>query len=177
MNTDTLKALTKTEISQKAKTLTELDVKFLVETLSEKDDKIRYNAFLLLKEKSRQTPLVYPYWDILTQKLESNNSYQRSLGLMLISENVRWDSQGKFTQTIGRYLDCCLDEKFVTSRQATQGLAEIIASTDKYNQKIKQKLDGLTLAQYPENQQRLLAKDIANVMKLIGQKTKITKQR
>jgi hypothetical protein len=172
MDLDELKTLEKTQIPQKSKQLSEADIKFLVETLTEKDDKLRYKAFLLLQENSRQTPLVYPYWDILTQKLGSDNSYQRSLGLMLISENVRWDKEGKFGEVIDKYLECCLDEKFITARQATQGLANVIAATNAYNEVIRNNLSSVTLVQYPENQQRLLFKDIANILKLIKDKTK-----
>jgi hypothetical protein len=172
MDLDALQALEKNEISQKAKKLSSNDVKFLVENLSEKDDKLRYNAFLLLQENSHQSPLVYPYWDKLEQKLESDNSYQRSIGLMLTAANVQWDKEGKFKKTISKYLDCCLDKKFITARQATQGLTYITKATDAYDDAIKQKLNGLSLAKYPENQQRLLTKDIANILKLIEQKQK-----
>jgi hypothetical protein len=172
MNPDMLKALAKNEIPQKSKNLSANDVKFLIETLSEKDDKLRYNAFMLLQENSHQSPLVYPYWDTFEKKLESDNSYQRSIGLMLIAANVQWDKEGKFSKTIKKYLNCCLDEKFITARQATQGLAHIIAATSAYNETIKEELSSLTLMQYPENQQRLLFKDIANILKMINVKPK-----
>ncbi len=88
MNTDDLKKLAKNELSAVAMNLTEADVSFLVRTLTEKDDTIRYNAFLLLQSTSRQFPFTYEHWDELEKKLESPNSYQRSIGLMLIAENV-----------------------------------------------------------------------------------------
>jgi hypothetical protein len=172
MNTDALKALVKTEIEQTAKALNEEDIKFLVENLTQKDDKLRYNAFLLLQEKSRQSPHVYSYWEMLEQKLESDNSYQRSIGMMLISENVRWDNQGKFAKTINKYLNGCLDEKFITARQATQRLANIINATTAYNETIRQKLLGVSFSQYPENQQSLLSRDVAKILKLIEAKSK-----
>jgi hypothetical protein len=56
-----------------------------------KDDTFRYKCFLLLQGRSEKYPDVYPYWELFVQKLDSTNSYQRSLGLMLIAENVRWD--------------------------------------------------------------------------------------
>jgi hypothetical protein len=89
MNVDELKSLAKNDISAASKNLGADDIRFLVERLSEKDDKLRYNAFLLLQSISRQFPFVYEYWDELERKLESDNSYQRSLGIMLIAENVR----------------------------------------------------------------------------------------
>jgi hypothetical protein len=158
MNTHELKALAKTDIALVSTNLNDADINFLVETLNEKDDKLRYNAFLLLQASSRQLPSVYEFWGELEMKLDSDNSYQRSLGIMLIAENVRWDKEGRFSKTISKYLSCCKDEKFITARQ----------TTDKFNDLIKQRLANLQLSQYKENQQKLLSKDIANVLKIIN---------
>ena len=166
MDIDRLKNLPKNEIPHLAKELSDKDVDFLVATLTEKDDTIRYNAFLLLKASSILFPLVYGHWGELEKKLESSNSYQRSLGLMLISENVKWDKDGKFNGSVGNYLSCCLDEKFITARQAIQGLANIVNATSKYDGKIKQALASLALDKYKETQQNLLKKDIANILKI-----------
>jgi hypothetical protein len=97
MNTDDLKVLAKNEIPKLAKNLNAGEIRFLVQTLSEKDDTARYNAFLLLQSNSTAFPFVYEYWSDLEKKMESPNSYQRSLGLMLIAENVRWDRNGTFS--------------------------------------------------------------------------------
>ncbi len=170
MNADELKAVSKEQIPAQSKTLSKADINFLVDTLKEKDDKLRYNAFLLLQARSKEQNSVYEYWDVLAKKLDSDNSYQRSLGLMLIAENVRWDSENKFGKVIDRYFGCCTDEKFITSRQAIQGLATITDSTDRYDKEIVHGLGKLQLGQYKENQQKLLNKDIANVLKTIKNK-------
>lgn len=170
MNKIELQALSKTEISQLGKNLISNDISFLVECLTEKDDKIRYHAFLLLQEASRQSPILYPYWNVLENKLDSDNSYQRSLGLMLIAENVRWDKNNKFTGILDKYLHCCADEKFITARQAIQGLTNIINATDANNDKIKQYLTDYPLNKYPKNQQNLLNKDIQNILRTIKKK-------
>jgi hypothetical protein len=89
LNLDNLKVVTKDQILGLSKTLTANDIHFLIEELNEKDDKLRYNAFLLLQSHSRLFPSVYEYWSELEKKLDSENSYQRSLGIMLIAEK-RW---------------------------------------------------------------------------------------
>ncbi len=167
MDSDQLAAIEKMEIPAQAKTLTTDDIEFLVERLSEKDDKVRYNAFLLLQAHSREFSSVYPYWDVLENKLSSDNSYQRSLGVMLIAENIRWDSEYKFAKIIGKYMACCNDEKFITARQTIQGLGTIMQSTDRYNESIKQALVNLQFTQYKDNQQKLLKKDVASTLKTI----------
>jgi hypothetical protein len=171
MDTQNLMKLAKTKIPELAKKLNKTDVTFLVERLSEKDDVIRYNAFLLLQANSREFPYTYEHWNTLEGKLESDNSYQRSLGLMLIAENVRWDKASKFDKSIGKYMGCCADEKFITARQAIQGLANVLDATDKYNNQIKQHLSMLQFSQYKENQQKLLTKDVANIIKLMEKKS------
>jgi hypothetical protein len=167
LDSDQLAAIKKEEIPDQAKTLTVNDIKFLVEKLSEKDDKLRYNAFLLLQAHSKEAPSVYPHWDVLENKLASDNSYQRSLGVMLIAENVRWDSESKFAKIIGKYMACCNGEKFITARQTIQGLGTIMQSTDRYNESIKQALVNLQFTQYKDNQQKLLKKDVASILKTI----------
>jgi hypothetical protein len=175
MNRTNLQALTKPQIPQTAKQLTKQDIAFLVDTLTEKNDALRYNAFLLLQENSRQFPYTYEHWQTLETKLEDENSYQRSLGVMLLAENVRWDREAKFAKIFDKYLACCEDDKFVTARQAIQALAKVVEVTDAYDSRIKQGLAALALAKYKENQQRLLTKDVAAILQLIAKKAKKSK--
>lgn len=130
-----MKALSKSEIPQLAKKLTVDDIDFLVGHLAEKDNETRYHAFLLLQAASQEFPLVHRFWGVF-EKMGSDNSFQRSIGLMLIAENVRWDQEGKFTETFDRYMSLCRDEKFVTARQAIKGLAKVAAATSAYNERI-----------------------------------------
>ena len=71
MDIDELKALGKNEIPTISKNLDRTDVNFLIQRLSEKDDLVRYNAFLLLQSNSRGLPFVYEHWSELENKLES----------------------------------------------------------------------------------------------------------
>jgi hypothetical protein len=172
MNAEELRALPKTALPEVAKKLSKQDTAFLVDTLAEKDDVLRYNAFLLLQARSRLAPDVYAYWGVLASKLGSSNSYQRSLGLMLLAQNVRWDKEGKFAGVIDSYLNCCTDEKFITARQTIQGLSCIIEATHIYDERIKQGLNSLDFSKYKENQQKLLKKDVAAIQKLLEKKPK-----
>jgi hypothetical protein len=74
MNKDEVKVLAKTDINLASTNLNDSEINFLVETLNEKDDKLRYNAFLLLQASSRQFPYVYKYWDEFEKKLDNENS-------------------------------------------------------------------------------------------------------
>ena len=172
MNINDLKVLAKDEIPALSKNLSKTDIHFLIQTLNEKDDTLRYSAFLLLQANSRNFPFVYEYWSDLEKKLGSPNSYQRSVGIMLIAENVRWDIVGRFSKTISKYLSCCNDEKFITARQAIQGLSAILKATNGFDNEIKQCLVNLRLSQYKGNQQNLINKDILNIIEIIENKNK-----
>ena len=100
----------------------------LVELLNEKDDNLRYHAFLLLQNRSQINSDVYPFWDELVSKFTSTNSYHRSIGLMLIADNVRWDQEGKFEPLLETYLSFVDDEKPITVRQCIQSLVKIVPS-------------------------------------------------
>lgn len=86
--------------------------------------------------------IVYTYWDIFREKLKSDNSYQRSIGLMLIADNARWDTQNRMEETIYDYLKCLSDEKPITVRQCIRSLVKIIdaLSGDILDKKSKKQL-------------------------------------
>jgi hypothetical protein len=165
LNLEQLRAISKAEIPQLSKSLTVADVKLLVETLNEKNDELRYTSLLLLQAKSKIDSSVSAHWSVLEEKLDSNNSYQRSIGVMLLSENVRWETDDRFGRLLCKFWTCCCDEKFITARQTIQALTNIMKSTDKYNNAIKQGLLKLNFNKYKNNQQSLLERDVAAALK------------
>jgi hypothetical protein len=64
VNIDELKSVSKNAILESAKHPSTADVELLVHTLNEKDESIRYNAFLLLQAKSTEIS-VYKFWNEL----------------------------------------------------------------------------------------------------------------
>jgi hypothetical protein len=140
------------------------DIELLFSLLSEKDDNLRYKSFLLLQMRSEQNDDVYPFWDALVEKLDNSNSYQRSIGLMLIAENVRWDKPKKFNAITDRYLALCDDEKPVTVRQCIQSFCKVIPFNHDCTSKVVDKLIAIDLMQRKETQRKLLLTDILTVL-------------
>ncbi|MDV3429291.1 MAG: hypothetical protein LIR50_20080 [Bacillota bacterium] len=157
----------KNQIGEVSKQLEMDDIKFLVNLLNEKNDEIRYAAFLALQSRSEYSPDVYTYWDDLSERLGSSNSYQRSIGIMLIAENVRWDKQNKFDELAESYLSHCDDEKFITSRQTIQSINKWISYKENLFQAVMQKLMSIGISKYKETQRKLLQMDILNVLSQI----------
>jgi hypothetical protein len=157
----------KEELPDVAQNLTAEDIAQLVEWLSEKDDAIRYPSFLLLKSRSARNPGVYPHWDVFVEKLDSANSYQRSIGLILMAENARWDDDGKLDAAIDRYLSFCDDQKPVTVRQCIQALCRIVPYKKHLCGKIQDKLTSIDISERKESQRKLVLLDIISVLALI----------
>ena len=161
---DSLQAYPKEALPDLIPTLDSTDIDQLVAWLVEKEDNFRYKCFLLLEGRSRQYADVYPHWDILVDKLGSANSYQRSIGLMLIAENARWDDAGRFEQILDRYLSYCDDEKPVTVRQCIQGLTKIVPVKPNCLSRIADRLFSIDLMQRKETQRKILLLDILSVL-------------
>jgi hypothetical protein len=108
---ESIMSIPKSYLHEACKELTKDDITRLVDRLSLKDDQIRYQAFLLLQSRSALYDDVYPFWELFHEKLKSENSYQRSIGLMLIAENVKWDMKNKMENVIDDFMACLYDPK------------------------------------------------------------------
>lgn len=159
-----LLAIPKDDLPQAAKTLKPQDIPQLVEWLSVRDDSIRYQAFLLLQNRSALICDVYPFWDTLREKLSSENSYQRSIGLMLLAENARWDTEGRMEAAIDEYLTLLKDEKPVTVRQCIQSLGKIAECQPALCPKILHSLLSFDLMAVRETMRKSILLDIIHVL-------------
>lgn len=106
--------------------------KSLVEDLASTNDEVRMNALqTLLKVTESKVGWVYEVWDLLLGKLDHENSYQRSIGVMLLCNLAKSDSENRLATSLDRLLACTKDEKFITSRQTIQNIWK--AATTKPN--------------------------------------------
>lgn len=159
-----LLSLEKDDLQEMSKTMLADDLSQLADWLSEKDDTVRYHAFLLLQHRSRLSGDVYPYWNVFYEKLRSSNSYQRSIGLMLIAANARWDIDNKLDSIIDDYLLLLHDEKPITVRQCIQSLCEIVPYKEHLHMKIAEKLMSINIGEIKETMQKLVLTDILTVL-------------
>lgn len=167
INIDSLLDIEKENMGEFSKTLEAEDISRLVEWLTEKDDKLRYNSLLLLEHRSEEYDDVYPYWDIFCQKLRSTNSYQRSIGVILIAANVKWDKENKIDITIDDYLKIVYDEKPITVRQCIQSLSKIVPYRANLHNKIANELMSIDIMDVKPTMRKLVLIDILNILVLI----------
>ena len=172
---ESIMSIDKEDLLEASKKLSENDIPQLIEWLSLKDDNIRYRAFLLLKNRSLLFDDVYPHWAALRNKLKSDNSYQRSIGLMLVAENVKWDTENKIEDTIDECLQLLNDEKPITVRQCIQSLGEVASSKPELNDKIASGLISVNLMAVKETMRKSILLDILNVLFKIRKELKSEK--
>lgn len=162
-----LMTVKKDELPEAVKAIDSSELPGLVELLSEKNDTIRYQTFLALQYRSRLFDDVYPFWETFRAKLKSSNSYQRSIGLILIAENARWDSDNRMDGTIDECLALLKDEKPITVRQCIQSLGEIVKYKPNLSGKIAEKLIALDMTDIRETMRKVVLLDILNVLACI----------
>jgi hypothetical protein len=167
MTLETLESIPKEILSEVSETLDADDISQLVEWLTLTDDNVRYKAFLLLLSRSSCAGDVYPYWDVFRAKLKSDNSYQRSIGLMLIADNAKWDSAGKMEAALEDCLGLLDDPKPITVRQCIQGLGKVAQHKPELGPKIADRLVAFNLAGQKETMRKSILMDILNTLLVI----------
>lgn len=148
--------------------LKELDKLFV--DLESKNDKIRFPAFKKIHEATdEKVKWIYDKWFVLVEKTNSENSFQRSIGLTLLANLAKSDTENKFEKIIDNYLEHFEDEKFITARLCIQNVWKIAVVNKKHLKKIIGKLE----SSYSEN---IHFKTHANLIKrdIIGSLAKIS---
>ena len=140
-----------------------------VDNLSSTDDKIRLNALqTLLKLTEVPVDWVYDVWDLLLEKLEHENSYQRSIGIMLLCNLAKSDRENRLKVSLDRLLAHTRDEKFITSRQCIQNIWKVAAANKSNRVKVLSHLETRFLECEPEKHYNLLRQDIVQSMVLLN---------
>lgn len=164
---ESLMSIGKDNFMEASKTIDKNDLSQLVEWLSEKDDKIRYQALLILQNRSIYSDDLYPFWDIFKRKLKSENSYQRSIGLILISINTKWDNENRFDDCLDDYLFLLNDTKPITVRQCIQSLHNIVPYKKHLHIEIANKIMSINILDVKETMRKLILLDILEILALI----------
>ena len=128
------------------------------------------DAYAALKELlkiSEDENVVYPYLNEFAEMMESDNSYVRTRGLLLISANAKWDVDNKIDEVIDEYLKHIIDAKPITARQCIKAIPDIVKYKPGLKDLIIEELRKANPYWYPDTMQPLVRKDIANVLKEI----------
>lgn len=143
------------------------DTAGLFEMMFDKDNNTAYKALQELKKESEENGSVYPYMDRLGEMLESDNSYIRTRGLILIACNARWDKDNKIDEIIDRYLRHITDVKPITARQCIKMLPEISRYKPELRRDIITALGRANTAAYENSMRPLIYRDIEKAVREI----------
>jgi hypothetical protein len=164
MNLEALLALPRDELPRAAEDLTAGAIADLVDLLDEKADEARYQALLLLTARAERFPDVLPHWSRFVDKLSSGNSYQRSIGVMMLAANARWADAGAVEACLPGCLKLLVDEKPITARQAIQALGRIARDVPSAAPKVAQALMEMDVLAARETMRKLLLLDACRAL-------------
>jgi hypothetical protein len=155
-------------------------LEILFTNLKSKDDSERYNA-LLTVTKMAEKPVDWfdERIDELYEKLNDENSFQRSIGIMLICDLAKSDSKHIIRMRLSEVLKHFSDEKFITSRQCIQNIWKIVIEDEETKQKCVNALSKYFGKCENVKHSNLLRIDIINSMQKIYEKygdSKVLKQ-
>ncbi|MEN6634647.1 MAG: SufBD protein [Clostridiaceae bacterium] len=139
----------------------------LVEGLQNKDNLIAYDCLKQLQGMSAESNVVYPYFDTFAEMLQSEHSYIRTRGMLLIAANAEWDMDNKIDEIIDEYLKRLEDSNPITVRQCIQSLPQIARFKPDLAQDIVAALRGTNTFRYKSTMQPLIRQDIANTLQNI----------
>ena len=150
-----------------------LNIEDLIIGLKDHDDKKAYECLKKLEEKSSHFPIVYTFFDTFVEMLDSDNSYIRTRGFLLITANAKWDIDNRIDEIIQRLLECTADEKPTTARQCIKVLPTIAKYKPHLKSDIENSLRHINLSKYKESMQTLIIKDIQKVLETMNTMSKL----
>lgn len=145
------------------------NIKELIDKLNLKENKVRKEALdEILKLTETKVDWIYDYWDVFTDKLSSDNSYQRTIGMFIISNLVISDDKNLIDRILDKYLSMMEDDKFITSRQTIQSSYKVAIGKEGTRKKIV----GHLIKTFTENKHlnergNLIRKDVVESLCLI----------
>jgi hypothetical protein len=135
------------------------------DNLASTDDKIRLEALQsLLRLTESKVDWVYEVWDPLLEKLDHENSYQRSIGILLLCDLAKSDTRDCLEPVLDRLLSHTRDEKFITSRQCIQNIWKAAATNPANREKVLKHLEARFVGCDGEKHYNLLRQDIIQSM-------------
>ena len=112
----------------------------LIEGILSKKDTIRHNSFRVLLLISEEHPeVLYPKWDFFADLINSENSYRKLIGVRIMANLTRADTENKFEKIFDKYYDLLNDSVIVAGHLAANS-GKIAKAKPRLQTKITDKL-------------------------------------
>jgi hypothetical protein len=142
------------------------DVKETFSHLGSTDDKIRMQALqTILALTEVKVDWACEVWEDLLARLNHENSYQRSIAIMLLCNLAKSDRENRLGGSLNQLLAHTKDEKFITSRQCIQNLWKAAAADQANRGKVLKHLEKRFKECAGEKHANLLRQDIIQSIK------------
>lgn len=138
-----------------------------VALLSDKNHSVAYEALQKLQEASEQGPEVAVVVPHFYELLDSERSYVRTRGIILLAANAKWISEKELEGILPKFLEHITDPKPITARQCIQCLPQIVDAKPATAPAIVVALKQVELTGYQKSMQKLLVQDIQQVLRQI----------
>jgi hypothetical protein len=143
-------------------------IKEFIDNLGSTDDKVRLAALqIVLKITENKVDWVYDVWDDLVDKLGNENSYQRSIAIMVLCNLAKSDSENRIEGPLNRLLAHTKDDKFITSRQCIQNIWKVAAVNGRARKAILDHLEKQFAGCAEEKHYNLIRQDIIQAIRLL----------
>jgi len=133
-----------------------MEIVELVKGLFDKNNKQAYACLQELEAASGHSREVYRHVDVFAEMLDSDNSYIRTRGMVLIYANAQWDEDYKIDEVIDKFLRHITDVKPIMARQCIKRLGH----KPYLKSDITEALNKAYISFYADSMRPLVGKDI-----------------
>ena len=140
----------------------ELDI--LLSTLTAKDTKQGYGAFLELERLSEESDDLYPYTERFAEMVHDRAWAVRCRGFRLFCKQARWDDSGVIDCHLDRALAILEDEKPSAVRQALAALLDVVPYKRALWSVIQKRVKAIDLTHYKDSVAPLIEKDVQTLL-------------
>ena len=134
---------------------------------------VYYHCYYILdKASSRNPELFYKDWKKFEKLLNHENSYHRTIGLVMLSNLIPADKEKLFDKISDKYFMFINDKKITTARDCVTSTGKILRQRPDYIDKVmKLYLNMEKICEFKENQKALLLYDMFVIFEEFYEKT------
>lgn len=124
-----------------AKLMDDERISRLLEDLSSKKCAVRWPSFRKLLKMSESNPkILYPYWGLFVERLDSDNVYWKYQSIFLIANLVMADEDNRFERIFDKYFDLLYGESLIAAVNLAGVAWKIVKAKPKLEQKVTDRL-------------------------------------
>ena len=139
-----------------------------LDDLESADDAIRMKALkTVLASTESRVDWIYEEWDSLVRKLDDENSFQRSIAIMVLCNLAKSDKEERMGKILNKLLSHTKDEKFITSRQCLLHIWKVAVAGKALREKVIRHLETRFAECEKEKHYNLLRQDIVTSLNKI----------